>query len=290
VIGLLPALDIFPVAVPILEHRLYLPMAGFVIAAVVGIPAITRRIHRPQIGGPVLVALLAVCCLLSYLRLPVWRNSESLWKDAIEKAPTDSRSYYNLAGYYYDHQHFDQTIEYMKMYINLKPNDPLGYGKLEQTYVADNRFAEAAQVSRARIIFRPASPNGYLETAKLYLKASLPESAIVVCNAGLAAVAFPNRFILDDMLGHVYTQMQNDTLAERYYREALLSYPDYGLSQIGLGVLAARRGDRAGAIASIEAGMKSSRLPEDVVRLLFHLYIETHQNEKADMLRQQYKF
>jgi tetratricopeptide (TPR) repeat protein len=287
-ITLFPMLNIVPIAVPVMEHRLYLPMVGFAIAFTRGIFILLRAIRLERLGAIVMFVLVAVSAAISYSRLSVWTNSAMLWEDAIEKAPTSSRSYFNLAGYYFEHQQFDKTIDLMKTYMRLNPNDQMGLIKLRQSYFAANRIVDAAQVSRSLIPFHPMDPNGYIETAELYLEASLPESAIVVCNAGLAAV--PRSFLLHDMLGHAYSQLQNDTLAEGHYKEALTMNPDYAASRIGLGILYARRGDRADAIASIEAGMKYSRPPDDVVRLLYQLYLESNQNQKAETLRNDYNF
>jgi 4-amino-4-deoxy-L-arabinose transferase-like glycosyltransferase len=147
-IGLLPLLGLFPLAVQILEHRLYVPMAGVAIAVAGGI-SISRPkpfAHRALVS--ISVALLAVLAILSMNRLQVWQNSETLWRDAIEKAPSSGRSYFNLAGYYYEHRQFDKTIGLMESYIGLQPDDPMGYIQLRQTFQVTGRADEAAETER----------------------------------------------------------------------------------------------------------------------------------------------
>ena len=95
--------------------------------------------------------LIAALAIGSMLRLPVWQNSETLWRDAIEKSPEASRSYFNLAGYYFERQEYEKTIGLMKTYVALKPDDALGYVKLGQTLQIAGRNDEASQVRRALI-------------------------------------------------------------------------------------------------------------------------------------------
>jgi 4-amino-4-deoxy-L-arabinose transferase-like glycosyltransferase len=150
-IGLLPLVGIFPLAVQILEHRLYVPMAGVAIAVAAGISTLWQNRSSRKVIVPSAVALLALFAILSMDRLPVWQNSETLWSDAIEKAPTMGRSYFNLAGYYYEHRQYDRTIGLMKSYIGLRPDDPMGYIKLGQTFEMTGRSDEAAETQRKLI-------------------------------------------------------------------------------------------------------------------------------------------
>jgi tetratricopeptide (TPR) repeat protein len=150
-IGLLPLLGIFPLAVQLLEHRLYAPMAGVAIAVAGGISISWQNPTSRKVIVSSGVALLAFLAVLSMNRLQVWQNSETLWLDAIEKAPTAGRSYFNLAGYYYEHRRYDRTIAHMKSYIGIQPNDPMGYIKLRQTYEITGRSDEAAETQRKLI-------------------------------------------------------------------------------------------------------------------------------------------
>ena len=150
-IGLLPLLGLFPLAVQILEHRLYVPMAGVAIAVAGGISTTWQKPFARKVIVPSAVVLLALFAILSMQRLMVWQNSETLWLDAIEKAPTAGRSYFNLAGYYYDRRQYDRTIGLMHSYIGLQPDDPMGYIQLRQTYEISGRSDEALDTQRRLI-------------------------------------------------------------------------------------------------------------------------------------------
>lgn len=148
VIGLLPLLGVFPLAVSILEHRLYLPLAGLAIVAGSVSERLMNSAVRRQFVSVMFGIVIALCGVLSILRLPVWQDSESMWRDAIDKAPTASRSYFNLAGYFFERGEYDKTIDLMKKYVELRPDDITGNSKLHQTLIMTGRYDEAAQIRR----------------------------------------------------------------------------------------------------------------------------------------------
>ncbi len=69
----------------VLEHRLYLASLG-IIAPAVSYPVLKLKRVRPALLT--LLILAALFTGLSHLRCRVWRNEQSLWKDALKKSPT----------------------------------------------------------------------------------------------------------------------------------------------------------------------------------------------------------
>ncbi|HUN64672.1 MAG TPA: tetratricopeptide repeat protein [Bacteroidota bacterium] len=285
-IGFLPLLNIIPVAVPVLEHRLYLPMAGLAIC-LAGIAArLFGMPRRRTAAASVMGGLIAACAVLTILRLPVWNNSETLLRDAIRKAPSYSRSYFNLAGYYYEHQQFDSTIGLMKTYVGMRPDDPMGYVKLRQTYFAAGKYADAGAITRLMINRAPGNPDRYIEAAELYMEANRPDSVLAIYEEGIAAV--PASYLLHDLAGRACVRLRMEKEAERHYRKAIEINPLSATAYFDLGSLCASQGDSQNAIAEIEAGMRMEEPPGDLVQLLYQLYRETHQDGKADALRKKY--
>jgi tetratricopeptide (TPR) repeat protein len=285
-IGFLPLLNILPVAVPVLEHRLYLPVVGFAILVSRLVTLFLQRMNNERAAVAILGMLAIICGITAWDRLPVWKNSETLWRDAIEKAPSYSRSYLNLAGYYYEQQQYDRTIDLMKSYIRLRPDDPMGYSKLRQTYYATGNFPEAARLTRAMIGRTPGNIERYVEAAELYLQANLPDSVLAVYEQGLGTN--PNSFQLHDLAGRASVRLLREKDAERHYRRAIELNPQYDIAYFDLGVLCASQGDYANAIAQIEDGMKFGTPPTDIIQFLYQLYRETNQNDKAENLRKRF--
>ena len=285
-IGLLPTLDIIPVAVPILEHRLYVPMIGLVLAVARGgfliIGPESRRPTLKYLPGSLVLLLF----LLSLERIPVWQNSETLWLDTIGKSPNYSRAYFNLAGYYFNLRRYDDAIGLLEKYVELKPNEFLGYSKLRETYYLAGHYGQAARVCRDMIARSPHDPNRYLETSELFENLKLPDSAIAVCRSGLRADS--TLYQLHEHLGLLYAVRDSLDDAEHEYRDAIRLNPHYAPAHYGLGKVRALRHENLPAIESIEEGMKYGNAPPEVLRLLAYLYTQTGQDEKASALAQRY--
>jgi tetratricopeptide (TPR) repeat protein len=294
VVGLLPTLDIIPVPVPILEHRMYVPLAGVALALVrLLLPASDREVVTlPWKLAPALP--IGILAALSVMRLPVWHNSETLWLDTIEKAPAYSRSYFNLAGYYFNQGKFAETIPLLKTYVQLKPNEFLGYSKLRETYYLTGQYGEAAQVCRDLIARTPHNPDRYIETAELFVNLRMRDSAVAVCRAGLEFDS--SLYQLHDCLGALYLGTDStdvsDSLsaAEHEYRRSLELNPGDPTAHFGLGKVFSLRHETLQAIGSIEEGIRHGDPPREVVRLLASLYAASGQEDKARELLERFNF
>jgi hypothetical protein len=84
----------FPIGDPMMEHRMYLPMAGVSIAlgCLFAAAFARRRMLSLAWGAPIAASLLA----LTIARNEVWRTELSLWSDAVAKSPGKARPHTNL--------------------------------------------------------------------------------------------------------------------------------------------------------------------------------------------------
>jgi hypothetical protein len=304
-VGLFPVLNIFPLAVPVLEHRLYVPLAGLALAGCRGawrlcgmIPARSRLgpAHVPPGGTQrdgatgiflsVSAAVILILAIVSFERVPVWKDSETLWTDAIAKAPQDARSYFNLAGYYFDRGEYERTAGLLNRYLDRRPDDMTAYSKLRQTYFLEGQYLDAARICRKMIALNPTNPNRYTEAAELFVHLNVPDSAIAILQDGLNAV--PNSFLLHQELGALFARSGNSTDAEREYLLALSSNPKSASAHFGLGLLYGLRGEDLQSIGHIEEGMRYAKPPPEILELLRILYARTGQHEKEqELLREQ---
>jgi hypothetical protein len=108
---LLPSSSIFPANDLAADYRMYLPMIGF--AACIGL-----SLHRVRLMYLVPVFLLLVC--LSFVRTATWRTEESLWADAVEKAPGKVRPRIQLARAVES----ARALEILEQAKRIAPDDP----------------------------------------------------------------------------------------------------------------------------------------------------------------------
>lgn len=96
-VTLLPVLNfVFLESRPIAEQRLYLPAAG--VSWLLAVVFVRTKARRPAYGA--FLALLALFSAATFSRNFVWKDDLSLWKDAVEKNPSNYRANYNLGVQY----------------------------------------------------------------------------------------------------------------------------------------------------------------------------------------------
>ncbi|MDI6767669.1 MAG: tetratricopeptide repeat protein [Bacteroidota bacterium] len=263
-VGLLPTLNIFPVAVPILEHRLYTPLIGFSIL-VITILLSEQFVRKSKIGIVFILLILGFATFGSLQRLPIWKNSEALWLDAINKAPQMRRSYFNLAGHYFDKQEYGKTVVILNKYIELNPNDFMGYSKLRQTYFLMGLNDEAVNVCRKMIAMDSTSQSRYVDLAMLYEHFNLLDSALKVYNEALSIDS--NFYEVHDKLGTIYKKLNRSELAIYHYKRSFESKPDYAQAYFNLGNLYATLGENQDALQILKEGMKYGNPTEEIQNL-----------------------
>jgi tetratricopeptide (TPR) repeat protein len=108
---LLPSSSIFPANDLAADYRMYLPMIGF--AASIGL--LLQRARPIYLGAAFLVLV-----YLSVVRTSVWQTEESLWSDAVEKAPAKIRTRIQLARAVGS----TRALEILEQARQLAPDDP----------------------------------------------------------------------------------------------------------------------------------------------------------------------
>ena len=88
-IGLLPVSNIIPMMTLMNDRYLYFPLLGFA-ALITHLPVFEHAANR--VCRPVVVNIIGICAVvalssISWQRIDVWRNSVTLWSDAVDTAP-----------------------------------------------------------------------------------------------------------------------------------------------------------------------------------------------------------
>ena len=88
---------VIPIPDVIFEHRVYLPSAGFFIAAVTLVFMGAQRLGRRRRGYEtlavaILVAVVVALTAATYARNGVWRSETTLWEDVMKKSPRKARA------------------------------------------------------------------------------------------------------------------------------------------------------------------------------------------------------
>ncbi len=142
---LLPSSSIFPATDLAADRRMYLPTIAF--AACAGL--LLQRV-RPIFLAPLFLLLLG----LSFVRTSTWRTEESLWTDAVEKAPEKLRPKIHLARAV-DPQRGLEILERAKQNAPGDPRIPADEGRI---YLKMGRSGDALVEFGRALALDPRNP------------------------------------------------------------------------------------------------------------------------------------
>jgi len=110
-----------PISDVMVEHRLYLPMAG--VAFVAASAFATISCARPRTAFAAGLTVLVTLAGLTFARNLIWRTQLSLWSDALVKSPRKARVHVNVGTALQLEGKLDAALHYYCHALALEPNN-----------------------------------------------------------------------------------------------------------------------------------------------------------------------
>ncbi|HTY44373.1 MAG TPA: tetratricopeptide repeat protein [Patescibacteria group bacterium] len=166
-ITLLPESSVMPLLDVIVEHRLYLPMAGVSLLAAAGLYyALARK--KPLIAIAAASSILITCAALSWRRNFIWKDEISLWSDVISKSPRKARPYNERALAYQQLRRYDAAVRDYTSALSLAPEYAGGYYNRGLAYQQQGANAQALQDYSRAIKINPGYMQAYYNRGFLF--------------------------------------------------------------------------------------------------------------------------
>ncbi len=229
------------------DRYTYLPTVGLLVAIVWGLgdafagawnaagrhPTARRRALAIAAAPAAAVALaVVVLAALSWKQTAHWRDSESLWRRALEIGPPSAVAHNNLGRALVAAGRVDEGIARYAEALRLDPDFELAHFNLGIALASQGRGGEAMAAFEAALRARPDFPEARYQIANRLARAGRVDEAIAA------------------------------------YRELVRAAPRHALAQYDLGVLLAARGERDEAIARFRAAIAARpRYAEALVNL-----------------------
>jgi tetratricopeptide (TPR) repeat protein len=206
------------------EHRVYLPLAAVVAAAVLGLreaashwPASAWA--RTPVLGPLLIVVVVCLGTATALRNRVYSDELSLWMDTVSKRPLSALAEANAGKALLERGRIAEGLAYCLKAVSLDPNKPAARYNLGLAYEEEKRWAEALDQFTA------------------------------------AADLNPKMFYAQFRAGRLLDRLGRGEAAERRLRRALAEEPDFAEADASLGVALALQGRHAEAIGELERSL-----------------------------------
>jgi protein O-mannosyl-transferase len=233
--GLIPVIGLVQVGIQSMADRYtYVPIIGLFIIVALGAAELTTARPRIQRFLPASAAMVvAACAVLTFRQTGFWKNSETLFLQAVAVDPKNYLALNNL-GYYYNNQGKpDLAIEYYRKSLDINPSYEDALNNLGYALAGRRQFAEAVGYYLAALRIRPdhvevhnnlgnaLSELGRIDEAIQHYRFVLerkPDHADAHNNLGIA-LAMKGR--LDEAVSH--------------FRKAIDAKPDYAGAHSNLG-------------------------------------------------------
>ena len=178
--------SIFPLEL-IFEHRNYLPSFFlFLPLAILLVKGIEHYKERQFMRGAIIVFTVLVIVGYShstFIRNFAWKNDETLWTDAISKAPELSRPYHNLGNYYFTK--LNLVNKALPMFMEAK-SKKIAFNKLEPyelyynigtAYILLEKFEKAIKYLKLTTSNYPSFAPAHNNLGFLFLQKGLLDQA-----------------------------------------------------------------------------------------------------------------
>ncbi|HVP13338.1 MAG TPA: tetratricopeptide repeat protein [Phycisphaerae bacterium] len=232
---LAPSSSVVPISTQIgAEHRMYLPLAAIVMAAVLAArwfwqrgveQAFLRPAARKAIGQLLVITAVAVLAGVTFHRNRDYQSGISIWTDTALKRPDNPRAHYNLGRHYIEAKVFSLAREEFLRTVQLQPDYPDGYMNLGCANARLELHEEAIADYDRAIQVSPKNADNYYNRANSWFELGRFAQAIDDCNCAIAldarhAQAYYRRGLAQAKLGRM-----EESLAS--YSEAIRVKPDY---------------------------------------------------------------
>jgi tetratricopeptide (TPR) repeat protein len=211
--------SIVPITDVIVEHRLYLPSIGLIIAFVTLFDSVALS---SRIKVAVMIGIVLLLSAATYNRNILWRDPQLIWEDVIVKAPGNYRAYNNLGVVFKKNGKFDEATKQFQRSIAIDSSHPAAYFNLGDVQYQLGNYAKAEEYLKKALDMRP---NSLLrldilnKLGRTYSAMGKTETAIAVFEHALTL--YPSSIPLYNNLGIQYVKVGNLDAAINIFQRAL---------------------------------------------------------------------
>jgi len=247
---LAPSSSVVPlVAQTMAEHRMYLPLAAIVVAAVV---AGHRLAGRKFVTAATLVAVALAGVTIARNRL--LQDEVGLWTQTIAQVPDNARAHASLGLALYERGRAAGAVPHFQRALALAPHDAATEQNLGNALLQLGRPDEAEAAYRRAVALAPSFAAGYNNLGVVRLERGDHAGALAAFESALRLE--PEHVGAHRNLGRLRFAQGLFAAAIPHYAAVLRAQPDSPDAHYDLGLVLARTGDIDGAARHFGAALQ----------------------------------
>ena len=160
------------------DRYTYVPYVGLFVAIVWGLSELAPRGRAARLAIRAAgVAVILVLAAAASARVRVWRSSETLFLDAIEKTRNNALAHIDLASHYIETSRVDEAMPHLREAERIRPDEPELHVHLGYAYLLQGRRDDAARSFERVLRLVPTHGVALNNLARIrFLDGDLPEA------------------------------------------------------------------------------------------------------------------
>jgi tetratricopeptide (TPR) repeat protein len=242
------------------EHRNYLPMFGLCLAAAFALARAAEFFQfSARLRAAAALALIAGLGAASAARTEIWLDGEGLWRDALAKAPGDTRALHNLGVALAGKGRENEAIELYREVIAREPENPDARRNLAAVHLQQGRADSALPLLEEALHLDPDDPYSLAAQGDALRLLGRPAEAEAAYRRALAQRPEAQFFY---GLAEARAALGAPDDALHWYAMALRTLPEYAPAAVASGKLLAERGRTSEAVLRFESVLARYEDPE----------------------------
>jgi len=235
---------------PIFEHRLYVPMFGFVLVLI----GVLQWLAKPKIMGSLLFSVILILSVLTWNRNALWSDELAFAEDNMRKAPDNERAIHLVANLYVGQKRYREAEQLFLKAIEANITYEKTSIDLARLYILEQRYPEALQTLLRIMPSIPASEAFYHNLGIVYDE--MGSSGQAKLNLQRAILIKPDFYDAYTSLGLVFAKQKQWQEAIGYYRQSIYIVPYNGFAHYNLGEALYALGQRQEALQEFQIAVK----------------------------------
>ncbi len=217
--------SIIPIADVIFEHRVYLPLVGFLISITAGVFAAASWLRKERYVAIVFVLVSLALTGATYARNNTWKSGTDLWEDVVRKSSNKARPHDCLGVAYTREGRLDEAMREFQTALRINPGYVDSHTNLGVVYGQEGRLDEAMGEFQTALGLKPDYVEAHNNLGVVYRRQGRLADAMREFQAALKIN--PDYADAHNNLGVVYQQGGRLEDAMREFQTALRLNPDY---------------------------------------------------------------
>lgn len=262
------------------DHYTYFSLLGIYLIIGCGLgDLVSARPRLRKIVPVVVCCIMAAMAVKARIQVGVWRDAETLWRNALAHTKNNARAHNNLGNTLKDEGKIDEAIEQFRLALRIEPNYADAHNNLGVALTAQGSIDQAMEQYRLALRINPNNAEAHNNLGKELAAQGKVDEAIKQYR--LALRINPNLVLAHSNLGVALVAQGNIDEAIEHFQSALKIYPFNADAHCNLAIALAVQGKNNEAIKEYRTALSINPNHAEACNSLGKALVAEGKNDEA---------